>query len=72
MRLRWPHIHRWRLAHDTGLHFYYECRCGNRKVRRAGFGGYQPVDTHWLEGGEWNRPLRPPAKTTLVPLDHGP
>jgi hypothetical protein len=41
------HIHWWKYVFGD-FNKYYECRCGKRKVVR-GVGGYQPIDTKWLE-----------------------
>lgn len=61
-RKRRLHIHWHRIVHDTGVHFYGECRCGSRKVNRVR-DGWQPVNRAWLEGGAWDqRPTRPPRR----------
>jgi hypothetical protein len=57
-------FHRWDLKHDTIVHRYYECRvCHKRKVSNTRYGGGQPIDAHWLNGGVWDRVFLPPRPT---------
>lgn len=63
-------VHRARLERNTGAHHYWRCdRCGARWVyppahRWVG----QPVDTEWLETGEWTvmRPPRPNGRPVAM------
>lgn len=46
-------FHAWEKAWNTGANTYWRCRrCGSRGIIIPG-GGYQPVDRHWLQTGEW-------------------
>ena len=50
----WPYCrrsHRMKLVKDTGPNLYYECECGERKVKHRLYSGYQPIDKQWLEDG---------------------
>lgn len=56
------HIHRFKFVNDTGMHKYYECRCGKRKVKSKGsVHGYQPIDVYWLNN-EPKQPRKLPIK----------
>jgi len=44
------------LVRDTGFTQYFECKkCGKRTYKQKR-GGYQPIDKHWLAGGNWSIP----------------
>jgi hypothetical protein len=52
-------IHSYATVLDCRSHEYAACsRCAKRKVRIKVYGGYFPIDRHWLATGEW----RPPPK----------
>jgi hypothetical protein len=47
MRFRWPHFHsdpNWQLR---GVHVYYKCICGAKRVRRAYNNLNGPVESGW-------------------------
>ena len=46
-------LHRWRIARNTHVHIYKECRrCRHRIIVRVAWGG-QPVDEQWLRTGKF-------------------
>ncbi|HYD87157.1 MAG TPA: hypothetical protein VEA80_06770 [Vitreimonas sp.] len=50
----------WEDVRDTGVHLYQRNRrTGKRRVLRGG--PNQPIDTHWLETGEWFSSKPPPG-----------
>jgi hypothetical protein len=47
----------WRTARDTGSNVYQvHRRSGHRRVWHRDGWGYQPIDQHWLDTGEWSSP----------------
>jgi hypothetical protein len=53
---RHRHWHKKRLMRDTGFTRYYQCLQCERRWYTQGTGGYQPIDRHWIETGEWLDP----------------
>lgn len=50
-------LHRWTRVSVCSIHTYQECaHCGARRVREAlAEAGYEPVDSHWLQTGQWRQ-----------------
>jgi len=54
------HLHKWRIAFNTGKYEYLECcKCGARKAREVSSLGYQPIDKDWLNHRVSVEPLPP-------------
>lgn len=52
------HFHRWCEVRNTFIHSYQVCSvCNMRRIERRVAPGmaHQPIDSHWLETGEWNK-----------------
>ena len=62
MKINWCRIfHDWHTVMDTGTTAYMCCaRCGKREATQFP-GGHQPIDTGWIETGEWTEPGKPPT-----------
>ena len=58
-------FHRWKIVRDTGITVYSQCKmCGKRRVTQ--YGGFQPIDRHWVKTGEWQRFDNPPKGTPRI------
>lgn len=44
----------WKTVLDTGVHRYQvNTKTGKRRVRGSSSAGYQPINQHWIDTGEW-------------------
>jgi len=60
-------FHKWETVKRSNKYRYQECRkCGKRRVFEAFEGGYQPVDSAWIEEGNKRKGLTPGDK-----VNHG-
>lgn len=66
--MKLPHIHVWIAVNvGGGLHRYYQCRCGKRRVRRGGC--CQPIAQCWLDGGDAMCGVIVPAPKPVPPAN---
>lgn len=71
MRFLHSLFHWWQTVRDNGKTVYQECAvCKKRRAWQRDTGGYQPICQHWVEGGEFNRPLKLPrgGSSTAYPV----
>lgn len=60
----------WKTVLDTGVHRYQvNTKTGKRRVRGSS-AGYQPINQHWIETGEWiGNPMAPAPRSDVKRSD---
>lgn len=61
------HIHRYKFVGEKGPYYYYQCRCGDRRVHGGLSRGYAPYDHDWVIGktNDLYRKVFPPPPTRI-------
>jgi hypothetical protein len=51
--------HSWKTIRETGCHLYQKCACGKRRIKSLRGASHQPIDTQWVESGEFREQGKP-------------